>query len=194
MKLKSGKVTTEYRPPWLEDIAPERFNNEELFRIVTFFVFHSPCNDLSAMSRDLRSFYHWDSPWRKPQCLRRRLIKESTSDTLLYSAQSRDDIKQAIDKAGLANFPNDIDREAIAIVNNKKNQFISVFAHLRDSFAHGRLNMYDIGEENDFIFAFEDIQKNRKANIYEVTSRMILRKSTLMKWIVLIEKGFRDDP
>ena len=38
---------------WLQWIAPERFNDIDLQRIVTFFVFHSPCKELSAMSKTL---------------------------------------------------------------------------------------------------------------------------------------------
>lgn len=190
-RTPSGYVETEYHPAWLEDIAPERFNNTELFRIVTFFVFHLPCCDLSAMSRSLL-YYNWDSPWRKPQSLRKRLISESTNPHLLFSAEARNDFLQATEKAGLVDFPKNKECESIAIVNNKRTQFISVFAHLRDSFAHGRLNMYDIGAADDYVFAFEDVAKNKKKNRYEVTARMILRKSTLLKWIDLIEHGYTE--
>lgn len=74
--------------------------------------------------------------------------------------------------------------------NKKKNQFISVFYHLRNAFAHGRLNMIDIGLKDDYVFIFEDIQK--KKEMCKVTARMILRKSTLLKWIDIIEAGYHE--
>ncbi len=37
-----------------------------------------------------------------------------------------------------------LQKERIVVYNKKKNQFISVFYHLRNAFAHGRLNMIDI--------------------------------------------------
>ena len=54
--------------------------------------------------------------------------------------------------------------------------------------------MYDIGTADDYVFAFEDVIKNQKKNRYryEVTARMILRKSTLLKWIDLIEHGYTE--
>ena len=52
--------------------------------------------------------------------------------------------------------------------------------------------MYDIGAADDYVFAFEDVAKNKKKNRYEVTARMILRKSTLLKWIDLIEHGYTE--
>ena len=187
-KDKSGYVSVEFHPEWLDYIVPERFNNADLNRIVTFFVFHSPCSELSAMSKSLVE-YGWNAPWRKPQYLQRRLKAASTNADLLFSAETIDDMRQALEKAELLeDITANIEVERIAVYNNKKNQFMSVFYHLRDAFAHGRLNMVDIGLEDDYVFIFEDVTK-RKA-LYKVTARMILRKSTLIKWIDLIEAGY----
>ena len=127
----------------------------------------------------------------------RGIIAESTIGPMFYYGFKAGDFllvsrNPHLKKAGLVDFPENKECESIAIVNNKRNQFISVFAHLRDSFAHGRLNMYDIGTADDYVFAFEDVIKNQKKNRYEVTARMILRKSTLLKWIDLIEHGYTE--
>ena len=53
---------TEKKPNWLEWITPERVNDKDLFRIVIFYVFHSPCNGLSAMKKTLQE-YGWNTPW-----------------------------------------------------------------------------------------------------------------------------------
>lgn len=63
---------------WLQWIAPERFNDIDLQRIVTFFVFHSPCKELSAMSKTLDE-YGWKKPWQKPYWLNKQLIQASTN-------------------------------------------------------------------------------------------------------------------
>lgn len=184
---KSEVVTVEFHPIWLDFIVPERFNNAELNRIVTFFVFHSPCSELSAMSKSLGE-YGWDAPWRKPQYLQRKLKATSTNGDLLFSAQTINDMRQALEKADLLeDIMTNPGVERIAVYNNKKNQFMSVFYHLRNAFAHGRLNMVDIGLEDDYAFIFEDVTKRKES--YRVTARMILRKSTLIKWIDLIEIG-----
>ena len=67
---------------------------------------------------------------------------------------------------------------------------MSVFYHLRNAFAHGRLNMVDV--DGECVFLFEDIQENKKKGEIKVTARMILRKSTLLKWIEIIENGEKE--
>lgn len=187
IEKKSGSVSVEFSPNWLDDIEFERFNNAELNRIITFFLFHSPCCELSAMSRSLEK-YHWDFPWKKPQYLQRKLKEASTNDDLLFSAQTIGDMKQALHKAELLDdIETNVYIERIAVYNNKKNQFMSVFYHLRNAFAHGRMKMAEIGMKDDYTFIFEDITKKKEE--YNVTARMILRKSTLLKWINLIETG-----
>ena len=118
--------------------------------------------------------YGWNAPWRKPQYLQRRLKAASTNADLLFSAETIDDMRQALEKAELLeDITANIEVERIAVYNNKKNQFMSVFYHLRDAFAHGRLNMVDIGLEDDYVFIFEDVTKRKE--LYKVTARMILR-------------------
>lgn len=172
---------------WLQWIAPDRFNDADLFRIVTFFVFHSPCPELSSMGRSL-SEYGWSAPWRKPYYLNRQLRQAATNYNLIYSADGYDAIEVALEKASLKdNFPSDLETERICIYDNQNNQFLSVFYHLRNAFAHCRLNMVDV--DGDCIFVIEDVQPKRNNQQLKVSARMILRKSTLIKWIDLIEAG-----
>lgn len=188
-KVKSGFVSVDFQPKWLDYIDPERFNNVDLNRIITFFVFHSPCSELSAMSKNLEK-YGWNDPWRKPQLLQRKLKLVSNNDNLIFSSVTINDMKQALEKADLFDdIKANINLERIAIYNSEKNQFMSIFYHLRNAFAHGRFNMFDVGID-DYVFIFEDIIKG--INMNKVTARMILRKSTLIKWIDLIETGYVD--
>ncbi len=173
--------------PWLQWIVPEKFNDVELFRIVTFFVFHSPCPELSSMGRSL-SEYGWTAPWRKPYYLNRQLKQAATNYNLIYSASGYDAMEAALEKASLKdNFPSNLDTERICIYDNQSNQFLSVFYHLRNAFAHCRLNMVDV--DGDCVFIFEDVQPKRNQDHLKVSARMIIRKSTLLKWIELIEAG-----
>ena len=176
-----------HSPNWLKWIAPEKFNDKDLFRIVVFFVFHSPCEGLSARGK-LLTEYGWNTPWKKPYWLNKQLRQASSNYELLFSASSYALMDKALDDANLKdNFPSDLNRERIAIYDVKKNQFQSVFYHIRNAFAHGRLNMIDLNDE--CIFVFEDVRKAKKPNI---SARMILRKSTLLKWIDLIEGGEKE--
>lgn len=177
-------------PKWLNWIAPEQFNDYDLFRIVIFFVFHSPCSELSSMCRTLEE-YGWSTPWRKPYYLNRQLKQAASNYELLFSAKGYDEMDVALDKAKLKDdFPSDLTRERICIYNNHSNQFMSVFYHLRNAFAHCRLNMADVN--GACVFIIEDVQPNKKEDKVKVSARMVLRKSTLLKWIDLIENGERE--
>lgn len=172
---------------WLQWIVPERFNDEDLFRIVTFFVFHSPCPELSSMGRSL-SEYGWTAPWRNPYYLNRQLRQAATNYNLIYSANGYDAMENALEKAALRDsFPSDFETERVCIYDNQNNQFLSVFYHLRNAFAHCRLNMVDV--DGDCVFILEDVQPKRNSISLKVSARMILRKSTLLKWIDIIEAG-----
>lgn len=85
---------------WLQWIVPERFNDSDLFKIVTFFVFHSPCPELSSMGRSL-SEYGWTAPWKKPYYLNRQLRQAATNYNLIYSANGYDAMKAHLKKHGL---------------------------------------------------------------------------------------------
>lgn len=183
-------VSTPRNAIWLQRIAPEKFNNAELFRIVTFFVFHSPCQGLSAMGCSLAE-YGWATPWEKPYWLNKQLRQAASNYNLLYPVKRYDETDIALEKANLKdNFPSDLNTERVCFYNGCKNQFLSVFYHLRNSFAHGRLNMMDINGE--CVFVFEDVVPKKNADDLKVSARMILRKSTLLKWIDIIESGEKE--
>ena len=184
------EILTDIHPKWLKWLSPDSFNDEELFRIITFFVFHSPCSDLSSMSKTL-SEYGWSAPWQKPYYLNKQLKQLSSNYELLFSACRYDKMDTELEKANLKdNFPSDLSHERICFVNNKSNQFLSVFYHIRNAFAHCRLSIIEV--DGECVFVFEDVQFNRNADKLKVSARMILRKSTLLNWIDLIESGERE--
>ncbi len=177
-------------PDWIRWIAPEHFNDQDLFKIVIFFVFHSPCSNLSSMGKTLDE-YGWSAPWRKPYYLNKQLRQASLYELVVYSAKGYNEMDIALEKADLKEtFPSDFSRERICIYDNQGNQFLSVFYHIRNAFAHCRLNMVDV--DGDCVFIFEDVQPKKNSNQLKVSARMILRKSTLLKWIDLIENGARE--
>lgn len=183
-------IFSQRNPSWIDWIVPERFNDQDLFKIVIFFVFHSPCANLSTMSKSL-SDYGWNTPWRKPYCLNKQLRQTASTYNLIFSAKGYDEMEVALEKADLKDaFPSDFSRERICIYDNQGNQFLSVFYHIRNAFAHCRLNMVDV--DGECVFILEDVQPKKNAEPLKVSARMILRKSTLLNWIELIENGERE--
>ena len=180
-------VFTSKNAEWMRWIAPEEYNDSELFRIVTFFVFHSPCDGLSSMRRTLAE-YGWPAPWKKPFYLNKHLKKAASNFNLLYTASSYDDMEKALKDGDLLTaFPSDLGRERICVYDCQKNQFLSVFYHLRNAMAHCSLNMVDV--DGECVFIFEDTVPKKNTGQLKVSARMIIRKSTLLKWIDIIERG-----
>ena len=176
--------------PWLRWITPNEFNDAELFRIVIFFVFHSPCPTLSAMGRQLAD-YNWNTPWKKPYYLNRHLKRASTNYNLLFTAKSYDTMDVALKRGNLYDdFPSDLKTERICVYDNMHNQFLSVFYHIRNAFAHCRLNMIDV--DGECVFVLEDIVRDKKKNTLKLSARMVVKKSTLLNWINLIEGGEKE--
>lgn len=48
-----------------------------------------------------------------------------------------------------------------------------------------------VDSDGECVFIIEDVKANKNDNKVKVSARMILRKSTLLKWIDLIEHGER---
>ena len=97
-------------------------------------------------------------------------------------AEVWNEMKPVLEDAGLSKkFPLKKYEEKICVYK-KDNQLVSVFSHIRNSLAHGRFNIIDFNSETFFILE-DSGTKNR------VSARMILKKSTLLKWIEAIEGG-----
>lgn len=173
-------VVAKEKPEWVKRLPAKEFVDEELIKIITFYLFHSPCNGLSAMQKSLKD-YNWHTPWRLPYKLNSQLKQASSNFNLIFSAKSYATLDEALKKADLLdNFPSNLKCERIGVYDNKSNQFISVFYHIRNAFAHGRFCI----KENTFVF--EDKYGTK------VSARMILKKKTLLKWIEIIEGGEKE--
>lgn len=190
-------VFAEDKPAWVKWIVPEKFNDWDLFRIVIFFVFHSPCTGTtntpgcpSAMGKPLTE-YGWSEKWgnyRTPGSLNNILREASSNFALIFSATGNNDMLQACQKANmLADFPSKLDDERAAITISDRNQFLSLFRHIRNAFSHGRINMHEMAD-GDLMFIFEDVGRKNSTGT-PVSARILLRKSTLLKWIEIIEAG-----
>ena len=182
---KSSVYTVaEGKPNWVDKESIKMFEDEEFKKIINFYVFFNPCKSLSVRA-EFSPFYNWDTPWRKPFKLNEQLKKASSNYKLLFSAENYESIGSALEKAGLKEgFPQDISEEKVCFYNSQRNQFMSVFYHIRNSFAHSRFTIRD--NNGNQIFIFEDVGGKMKTKL---SARMILKKSTLLKWIEIIEGG-----
>ena len=175
-------------PGWIKRKVPSTYADDGLKRIVLFYVINTPCTDLSSSSIPLTD-YGWSKDVWKNDSLKNELLKVANlkRGDSFFVVKKTEEIKETCEKAKLKKkFHQSRERERILIYKNKPNEFLSVFSHIRNSLAHGRLAMYP-GDNDDIVFAFEDGLKRNGA--FYIRSRMILKKSTLLKWIDIIERG-----
>ncbi len=170
---------------WLNALEQNIYEDIRFQKIVRFFVINTPVLGLSARTIDLKT-YGWTKPWNKKYYLNRQLKELSTNPQLMFSTKNYEDMEITLEKAGLLNdFPSNLSTEVIVIYNNKNNQFISTFSHIRNSLAHGRFNINCDSE--DWIFVFED--GIRRKNRFKLSARIVLKLDTLLAWVKLIEGG-----
>lgn len=189
-KNNNGGYFVDENPTWLKSF-PEEYLFDNIYRnVLDFFVLHSPCKDLSVRSRSLNDFYHWSIPWSKPFWLNKQLKECAENYKILFSAATYAQMEQELIKADLAlNFPTNISKERICFYNNKKNQFMSVFYHLRNSLAHGRFNIMCL-ENSEKVYILEDVSGREKER--KVSARMIIKEKTLVNWMELIKGGEKE--
>lgn len=191
-KRESTDVFSSLHPQWLDTPVPESYEDDNLFKIILFFVIYSPCEAQSRRSRPL-SFYKWkDKPWYVPSYLKKPLDKVIFGeDERRFYVGNRKNFASKIAGHDLdEDFYNHRSSQRIGIVNSQSNEYMSLFYHIRNSLAHGRLAMYQAHGE-DIMFVMEDGNSvgAEKDDKFEVTARIVLLKSTLLNIIELIKAG-----
>ncbi|MCI5830099.1 MAG: hypothetical protein SPJ89_09915 [Treponema sp.] len=171
---------------WIKPLDDKILADANFQKILSFYLFHTPVNSLSAQSKDLQS-YGWPKPWNKKFKLNTQLKEVSSNEKLIYSANRYDVMADALSKADLlTDFPNNIETERISVLVSYQTQFVSIFAHLRNSLAHARFCIKEVNVNGQQIrvYVFQDRGKKQK-----ISARMIIRESTLLKWIEIISGG-----
>lgn len=185
-------VFVESNPAWVKNGMTRKSLGPILSPLLRFFVVETPAPGLSNRGVSV-SEYGWDAPWRKPQYLNKKLKAASSNKSLYWSAAAVGDMEQALrnadlfDCAGIESKP----FESAVFYDAKSNQTISLFYHLRNGFAHGRFCAFK--SKGDIWFAIEDVAGKRKddpaGDIKRLTARILIKNSTLCKWMKLIKAG-----
>lgn len=196
MANKKGFEIAPQNPGWIKKRVPASYNDENLMRIIMFYVINTPCEDLSSRSIPVSSYGWGGNVWKNGK-LKRELfdIANLKAGDNFISVKKIDEMKRAcIDAKMTKDFHKKRSEERIVIYKpSRYNEFLAICYHIRNSLAHGRLAMYPIGNSEDIMFALEDGVKVKYDNKFQVRARMILKKSTLLKWIEIIEKGRLDE-
>ncbi len=187
-------VLTERHPTWLDTIVRNEYFDEELYQIILFYIIFSPCPQYCTQGRSLQ-YYGWkEKPWRTNRYLKAKLdagVFERKSN-FFRPVQKIPDLKEAFRKAKLENdFFKDRSFERVAFLNTEDNSYMSLFRHVRCALAHGRLAIYPTPDNKDAVLVMEN--GNEKGAYFQVKARMVLRKSTLLKWSQIVRNGPQED-
>ena len=159
-------------------------DNKCMANIFQFFVINTPIKSLSNKSISVEE-YGWKTPWKKGN-LKDALKGVSKIPDLLYSANNYKNMEDALIKANLFKNYKNSKVEKICIYDNKRNQTLSVFYHLRNGLAHGRYSIYGAKNITNSYILLEDYYQER------LSARIVLKISTLKNWIRIIKnKGNR---
>lgn len=188
-KQDNGYEIAPLAPGWIKKRVPDSYADDDLKEIVLFYVINTPCTDLSSSSIPLAD-YGWNKDvWKKGE-LKKELFRIANleSNISFFVAHKTNEMKEVCRKASLSKgFHKNRKYERIAVYKGRYNEFLCICYHIRNAFAHGRLAMYGCDDNRDIMFVLEDGVK--KQNKFQVRSRMILRKSTLKRWMEIIKSG-----
>lgn len=189
MTKNNGYEISSINPGWIKKRVPDSYADNDLRDLIMFYVINTPCTDLSSSSIGLCE-YGWSKDIWKNEKLKKILFRVAgiERDSSFVVVCKADRMKDACEKALLKkNFHKNRNQERIVIFKGRYNEFLSICYHIRNSFAHGRLAMYDYENGKDIVFALEDgVKKNGE---FQVRSRMVLKKSTLLKWMNILKAG-----
>ncbi len=184
-------VNTENHPAWLGTIIPNEYVDDDLFRIIMFFVFHAPSKEQSARGVTLQERGWKEKPWYSPSYLKERLDEAIFGNNQkIFISSTSANFSTAIKNNDFGDdFYNHRNNQRIAIVNSCDNEYLSFFYHIRNALAHGRIAMYQ-ATNNDIMFVMEDGKSFNE--FFEVKARMLVLKSSLLNIIRLIENPPED--
>ncbi len=176
---------------WIYTRVPPEYEDDELYEIILFFVIHSPCKGQSSNGISLQERGWKEKPWYSPGYLKDKLDKAIFRDApkMLKMVKNKSQISKELEILGLGeDFFNHREKQRAVYTEIARegcqNEYMSLFYHMRNSLAHGRIAMYP-AKGNDVIFVMED--GSYKKNEFCISARIVLNKSSLIRVINLLK-------
>ena len=194
---KKEAVLTPLRPQWVQTDIIDKFTSEEFKKLFGFYVVCNPFVKASYSRKDSAE-YGWHN--ERVDNLKGRLcnVAKLVDKKTFYNVDKIDKMREPCDKLDLKeDFYMRLNDERVVIFIKKKEKEVEkvniisgVLYHIRNAFAHGRYAVYECENKIDNIVVLEDVDPQHKyRGKIAVSARMVLKKSTLLKWIDIIEAG-----
>lgn len=189
-KRARGKEICPFKPGWVGSGIGETgaLSVKRLSKLYCFYVLETPCENLSSMSVSLTERGWGSKPWKtEGNRLYGRLLTDldfKVNENLFVCTSVNETKRLFIDAKLPESFKRDVKEEKIAFYHSEKAQFMSIARHLRNSLAHGRFAARKV--EGETFMYLEDGKRGGEG--YEVRARMVIRYSTLEKWMAILKK------
>ena len=153
---KSKLEYASHPPEWILPLSDLELSGSER-ETIDFFLVTSPCKGVSARGVPLTS-YGWDRDTpEKNGYLQNRLMKSANlrESENFFVGTKREDMKAVFNDAAMDNafYEKHFDNRIAFLASG--NTVLSLFRAVRNSFAHSRFNVIDIGSERFFIMENE---------------------------------------
>ena len=182
-----GYITVNDSEQWLNLSFDQDFADNKFFRIVVFYIIHSPCKSGSYSRIDLEE-YGWSKPWHFD------LFKEKfdsfagfIKDKNYIYVDAQKNFKSKWEYSGIQDDFYNVEKTEFAVFCHagESNPRLDLFHHIRNSLSHGRFTAKRFGNDKEFYIYMEDV--NDSGGYNKVNARMCLKKSTLFEWIEFFE-------
>lgn len=185
---KNDFLYVEKTPIWLEKLV-----NTDLIdkSIINFFIIYAPFEDSLSSQNINMTNYGWSKDWYNDmkliEKLNSELSKKDVNNIIMVDSKSK--LKEQCTNELYNNkFYENLSRERAIFAKKKHPGYSSLFYHIRCSLAHGRFQIVKSGR--DYYYIMENIEEINK--LYALSARIILKRSTLKKWIEDIIKSGSD--
>lgn len=186
-KASDDYITVEEDAYWLFNEIPQDFADKHFFRIVLFYVLHSPCKKGSFTRVDLEKEYNWKNPWysdRFKELL--NTVVGFNNNTFLFS-ESKKAFREMWERCDFNDvfWINQAKEFAVFSHVGESNPHLDLLHHIRNCLAHGRFTARRINKSTDYYIYMEDVDEVSRE--LRVTARIAFKKSSLLKWIDIFE-------
>lgn len=182
IKIKSG---------WFQKPISEEFKTEKYYIILNYFLLEAAPEGLSYKYKELKE-KGWPNDVFRSSILFNHMFSNFLYKKSIFIVEKRDDFKQSLNKINFDKSFHNIREEGIAVQKKSNmNRINSVLYHIRNSFAHGRFQIYNFN--NEVFYCLESGIIKKKANVFCLKSRMIIKEKTFLSWIELFNNPIKDD-
>ena len=161
-------------------------SNRNFTTIFDFFHTNCPVSNISVRSNPLSE--NWTA--RQHTTLKLRLENAGNPKIPLYKVP----LNELYTKLENMNQLGEVDcRSEFAIYNENEYGFLNLFVSIRNAFAHGSYQIKTYERERYYCFENRKPPKFKGGDYYqqEIRSRMVLKESTLLRWIDIIKAGYQ---